>query len=236
MTRETKEQRAARDARNLPRIRKAEREDRISREMRDYLTAHGARETVHSHGNVRDYEVNTLHGPARVTVVADVVGDPWLAVMFKDVARAVAAMPGAVHSQDLNRFSGKYNCHPIGLEGDTDRILAAFRRHLDSILPSAVTAPKWTAGNVPYPAGEPAQGYVRGHFGIRRGNPICRKPWVLIHLPSRLLTGTYRLLVEAKAAAASYEAQPGIDWSAERPLDHLSWDQRMTLRKIAGIL
>jgi hypothetical protein len=134
--RETKAERAARDASNLPKIRRAEREDRISREMHDYLTEHGARETEHlSHGNVRCYEIDTQHGPARVTVVADDIGDPWLAVMFKDVERAVAAMPGAVRLQDLNRFSGKYNCHPIGLNGDTERIIAAFKRHLDGFLP-----------------------------------------------------------------------------------------------------
>jgi hypothetical protein len=106
--------------------------------MHDFLTAHGARETEFGHGNVRDYELDTLHGPARITVVADDINDPWLAVMFKDVARAVAAMPGAVRLQDLNRFSGKYNCHPIGLDGDVERILAAFRRHLAPfLLPAA---------------------------------------------------------------------------------------------------
>lgn len=131
---ESRQQRAERDARNLPKILRAEREDRISREMHDYLTAHGARETELDHGNVRDYELGTLHGPARVTVVADDIGDPWLAVRFQDVDRAVAAMPGAVHTQSLNRFSGKYNCHPVGLDGDTERILAAFRRHLSPLL------------------------------------------------------------------------------------------------------
>ena len=132
--RETKTERAARNARNLPKIRRADREDRISREMHDYLTARGARETEFGHGNVRDYEVDTQHGPARVTVVADDIGDPWLAVMFRDVARAVTAMDGAVHRQALNRFSGKYNCHPVGMD-DTERVIAAFKRHLDGILP-----------------------------------------------------------------------------------------------------
>jgi hypothetical protein len=233
--RETREQRAARDARNLPKIRRAEQEARISREMHDYLTAHGARETEFGHGNVRDYELDTLHGPARVTVVADDIGDPWVAVMFKDVARAVAAMPGAVHRQDLNRFSGKYNCHPIGLDGETERILAAFRRHLAPFLLSPAPA-RWVRGNVPYLTGQDAEGYVRGPFGIRCGSRQSSKPWALIHLPSRLLTGEYRLLAEAKAAADAYEAQPGIDWAQEKPLDHLSWDQKTALRKIAGTL
>lgn len=81
--------------------------------------------------------LDTLHGPARITVVADDIADPWLAVRFQDVARAVAAMPGAVHGGTLNRFSGKYNCHPAGLNGDPERILAAFRRHLAPLLLSA---------------------------------------------------------------------------------------------------
>jgi hypothetical protein len=132
-TKETREEEAARNTRY--RTRQAEQEARIVREMHEYLTERGARENAHnSHGNVRDYELDTLHGPARVTVFPE-RDDPWLAVRFEDVERAVAAMPGAVHLQDLNRFSGKYNCHPIGTKGDTERILAAFRRHLSEFLP-----------------------------------------------------------------------------------------------------
>lgn len=228
---ESRQERAERDARNLPKILRAER-DRISREMHNYLTAHGARETELGHGNCRDYDLDTLHGPARVTVMADDIGDPWLAVIFRDVARASAAMP---HSVLLNRFSGKYNCHPIGLDGDTERILAAFRRHLTPFLLSPAPA-RWARGNVPYLSGQDAAGYVRGPFGIRCGSRQSSKPWALIHLPSRLLTGEYRLLAEAKAAADAYAAQPGIDWTQEKPLDHLSWDQKTALRKIAGTL
>lgn len=128
---ESRQQRAKRDAHNLPKIRRAEQEARISREMHGYLTACGARETELGHGNVLDYEIDTLHGPARVTVVADDIGDPWLAVMFKDVARAVAGMPGAVRSQALNRFSGKYNCHPFNVT-DAEAVVRTFVRHLES--------------------------------------------------------------------------------------------------------
>lgn len=94
---------------------------RVRNEIGAYIESLGA--DIHLATSEPTYRLSTLYGLAYLSVHA---GEhlPWLHVRFEDVFCASIYV-------DCNRFSGKYNCHP--LTTDPEAAIARMISHIGSI-------------------------------------------------------------------------------------------------------